>query len=101
MGIISYIVVSTVGGVAAMVGAPAALAILGFSATGVVAGSLAAGAQGYIGSVTAGTTAQRKAWINYTQYLYRLHVSEIQINDFNLRAECYKGAFEIVNFDRN
>ncbi|CAG8707470.1 15956_t:CDS:1, partial [Acaulospora morrowiae] len=54
MGLISYVVVVTVGSVANVVGALVLLPLLGFGAAGVVAGSLAAGAQSYIGYVSAG-----------------------------------------------
>ncbi|CAG8687741.1 16357_t:CDS:1, partial [Funneliformis mosseae] len=55
MGLASYLIVTTVGGVAVVLGAPVILKALGFSATGIVAGSLAAAAHSYIGVVSAGS----------------------------------------------
>ncbi|GBP94888.1 hypothetical protein EVAR_65452_1 [Eumeta japonica] len=57
MGLISAIVVGAVGGLSLATGiGPAVVApLLGFSSTGIVAGSVAASAQSYYGSVSAGS----------------------------------------------
>lgn len=56
MGFISYVVVTGVGAVLAATGVGVPIAgMLGFSAAGPVAGSLAAGAQAYVGNVAAGS----------------------------------------------
>nr|XP_018916052.1 PREDICTED: uncharacterized protein LOC109043325 [Bemisia tabaci] len=56
MGFLTWAVVSVVGGAVAMTGVGLPVAgLLGFSAAGPVAGSLAAGAQAYVGNVAAGS----------------------------------------------
>ena len=56
MGVIAFLVVTAIGSVALAtgVGAPIA-ACLGFSAIGPIAGTAAAGAQAFVGSVGAGS----------------------------------------------
>ncbi|CAB4475372.1 hypothetical protein RhiirA5_359236 [Rhizophagus irregularis] len=56
MGFFSAAFVAVVGGAAIAVGGgPIVVGLLGISETGVVAGSLAAGAQAYVGNVAAGS----------------------------------------------
>jgi len=56
MGLFSAVVVGTVGSVALLVGGPPLLlGALGFSGSGILAGSAAASAQAYVGNVAAGS----------------------------------------------
>ncbi|RGB37668.1 hypothetical protein C1646_694313 [Rhizophagus diaphanus] len=56
MGLLAAAVVTVVGGAAIAVGAgPAAAGLFGISQTGIVAGSMAAGAQAFVGNVAAGS----------------------------------------------
>ncbi|KAI8141289.1 cuticular protein hypothetical 43 [Fennellomyces sp. T-0311] len=56
MGFFAFLIVSTVGAVLLCTGIGAPIAgALGFAITGPVAGSLAAGAQAFIGNVAAGS----------------------------------------------
>jgi len=58
MGFFAAIVVGTVGGAALLIGGPVAVTVgsaLGFTGTGIGAGTLAASAQAYFGSVVTGS----------------------------------------------